>query len=99
MTDLRIQAGDGGVIFWVKIVPGSSRTAVSGLLDGMVKIRVSSPPERGKANRCLVDYLSRQLGLKKKDIEIMSGQRSPVKQIRVCGMDREGVLKKLGLKE
>ncbi len=86
-----------GVIFAAKIVPGSSQTIVCGLLDGMVKIKVSAPPEKGKANRCLLDFLAKQLGVKKKAVSIISGQSSPVKQVQVLGLSAETLLKKLDL--
>ena len=88
---------NGGVIFAAKIVPGSSQTIVCGLLDGMVKIKVSAPPEKGKANRCLLDFLAKQLGVKKKAVSITSGQSSPVKQVQVLGVSAETLLKKLNL--
>ena len=88
---------NGGVIFAAKIVPGSSQTIVCGLLDGMVKIKVSAPPEKGKANRCLLDFLAKQLGVKKKTVSIISGQSSPVKQVQVLGLSAETLLKKLDL--
>lgn len=88
---------NGGMIFAAKIVPGSSQTIVCGLLDGMVKIKVSAPPEKGKANRCLLDFLAKQLGVKKKAVSIISGQSSPVKQVQVLGVSAETLLKKLDL--
>ena len=39
MSDLIIQEVNSSVVFKVKAVPGSSRTAVGGLLDGMLKVR------------------------------------------------------------
>ena len=97
MDDSTIQKIDGGVVFSVKIVPGSSRTAVCGLLEGMLKIRVSAPPEKGKANRCLIEFLAKQLGVKKNAVSIISGQTNPVKRIKVLGIPAETVLKKLDL--
>ncbi len=64
-----IQESADGVTFTVKIVPGSSRTTVSGVLDTMIKIRVAAPPERGKANQCLIAFLAGQLGVRKNAIE------------------------------
>lgn len=80
----KIQQLQGGVVFTVKVVPGSSKTAVSGVYGGMLKVKVAAPPEKGKANQALIAYLSGKLGVKKNDIIIESGQTSPVKQIRVC---------------
>ena len=79
MSELELQADGDRIAFVAKIVPGSSRTAVVGLLDGMLKIKVAAPPEKGKANQCLIAFLAGQLGVKKKAITIVTGQTNPVK--------------------
>ena len=86
-----------GVVFTAKIVPGSSRTVIAGILGDMIKIRVAAAPEKGKANECLIAYLAEQLGVKKNAIEILSGHTNPVKQVRVAGISAAGLLAKLGL--
>jgi uncharacterized protein (TIGR00251 family) len=88
---------EGGVVFTVKIVPGSSRTGVSGLFDGMVKIKVSAPPEKGKANRCLVEFLAKQVGIKKNAVSIISGETNPVKDVRLLGVSAKEIGERLGL--
>lgn len=90
-----MQESAEGVVFGAKVVPGSSRTAICGLLDGMLKVRVSSPPEKGKANKCLVEYLSKILGVKKNAVKIISGERNPVKQVQVLGISRDILLERL----
>ena len=92
-----IQEAEGGVVFTAKIVPGSSRTSACGLLNGMLKIKISAAPEKGKANRALVGFLAKKLGVKKKAVSIISGQSNPVKQVQVLGISTETLLKKLNL--
>ena len=99
MAKPAIQESSGGVLFTAKVVPGSSRTMVAGVLEDMVKVRVAAAPEKGKANQCLVAFLADQLGVKKNDIEIVSGQTRPVKQVRVAGISAAELLEKLGLNE
>lgn len=57
----------------------------------MVKIKVAAPPEKGKANTALVDYLAGVLAVKKTAVSIVSGQTSPVKQISVEGIESDYV--------
>jgi len=97
MAELTIQDVDDGVIFTVKIVPGSSRTGICGLLDGMLKIKVSAAPRRGKANQCLLEFLAKQLAVKKNAVSIISGQTNPIKQVRALGISADALLKKLNL--
>ncbi len=97
MSEPAIQESLSGVVFSVKIVPGSSRTALAGLLGDMVKIRVAAPPEKGKANQCLIEFLATQLGVRRNAIEILAGQTSPTKQVRVAGISAKTLLERLGL--
>ena len=97
MSKPTIQEDANGVVFTAKIVPGSSRTTVAGVLDDMNKIRVAAPPEKGKANQCLVAFLAGELGVKKNQIDILAGQTNPVKQVRVAGISAATLLEKLGL--
>jgi uncharacterized protein (TIGR00251 family) len=98
MANPAIQEVDGDVVFTAKIVPGSSGpTRFCGLLDGMVKVKVSAAPEKGKANKCLLKFLSKQLDVKRNAISIISGQTSPVKHVQVLGISADILRKKLGL--
>ena len=97
MANLTIEEINGGVAFAVKIVPSSSRTTVCGLLAGVLKIKVSAPAEKGKANRCLFEFLAKQLGVKKNAIKIVSGKTNPVKGVQVLGISVRTLLKKLNL--
>ena len=97
MTGLEIQETKDGVVFTAKVVPASSRTSLSGLLGGMLKIKISAAPEKGKANQCLIEFLAKKLGVKKNAVSIISGQTSPVKQIQVLGVSAEMIIEKLRL--
>lgn len=97
MANLRIEEVAGGVVFTVKVVPGSSRNAVCGLLDGMVKVKISAAPEKGKANQCLVGFLAKIIGVKKNAVRIVAGKTNPVKSVEVVGVSGDEVVEKLAL--
>ena len=98
MSNPAIQEIDGGVVFTAKIVPGSSGpTRFCGLLDGMVKVKVSAAPEKGKANKCLLKFLAKQLDVKRNAISIISGQTSPVKHVQILGISADMLMEKLRL--
>jgi len=90
-----IKCCDGGVVLSVKVVPGSSKTAVVGELNGMLKVKLSAPPERGKANQCLIEFLAKRLDVKKNTISIVSGHTNPVKRVQIAGVAIEDVLNKI----
>ncbi len=100
MGNLKIEEHNEGAVFTAKIVPGSNgQTRICGLLDEMLKVKVSAAPEKGKANQCLIKFLSKQLGVKKNAVSIISGTTSPVKHVQVSGMSADTLLKKLNLNE
>jgi len=74
---------DGRIVFNVKVVPGSSKTVIAGLYNGMIKLRLAAAPEKGKANQALIELLSDKLNIPKSHIVITSGLTSKVKQISV----------------
>ena len=82
-------------MFGAKVVPGSSKTAISGVLNGMLKVKVSAPPEKGKANQALIEFLVKNLGVPKKAVAIVSGQSSPIKQVEVLGIAEDVLRSKL----
>jgi uncharacterized protein (TIGR00251 family) len=96
MEQLKIQQSANAVIFSVKVVPRSSKTAIAGLLGGMLKIKLAAAPEKGKANESLVEFLADTLGVKRNTITITSGHTSPVKTIQITGVTSAAILQKLG---
>jgi len=89
MEGMDIQQFDDAVLIKAKVVPGSSRTSVVGVLNGMLKIKVSAAPEKGKANQSLVKFLAKELGVKTKCVTIVSGLTNPIKQIRIESISAE----------
>ena len=63
----------------VKVVPGASRTEVTGWHGDAIKIRVKAPPVDGKANEAVVAYLAEKLGLKQNLITLVTGETSRLK--------------------
>ncbi len=65
--------------FFVK--PSSSKNSIEGLFNDEIKIKICAPPEKNKANKELIKFLSNKLRIPKKDIKIISGIQSNHKQI------------------
>ena len=86
---------EGAVVFAVKVVPGSSRTAIAGELDGMLKVKVSAPPEKGKANKELCAFLAKELGVKKNAVTVTAGMTNPIKTLNIEGVTSVEIAEKL----
>lgn len=70
----------------VKVTTKQPQTRLLGLrLDGTIKIAVAAAPERGKANKELLSFIAKGLGLAKDQIRISAGLSSPLKVIALDG--------------
>lgn len=76
----------------VKAVPGAKRDEVVGRLGERLKVRVSQPPEGGKANRAICELLAEELGVRPSAVTIVRGQSSAEKTVRVEGVSAAAVL-------
>jgi uncharacterized protein (TIGR00251 family) len=75
-----------GYILRLTVVPGASRTEVAGILGDRLKVRVAAPPEKGAANRKLLDFLAKRLGLPKKAVRLTAGGQSREKVVEVLDL-------------
>jgi uncharacterized protein (TIGR00251 family) len=85
MTDgsVSMRVSDGGVSFRVRVKPGGRRDRLVGAYGGALKVEVSAPPERGKANSAVKKLLAKTLDVPQSAIEILSGETSQDKSIRI----------------
>ena len=96
MCEVRYKETKDSLIIFAKIVPGSSKTSIEGLLDGMLKVKIAAQPEKGKANKELRSFLAKKLGVKKRDISVISGHTNPLKQLEIKMADKT-ILEKLDI--
>jgi hypothetical protein len=67
----------------VRVHPGASREAVALLPDGSLDVRLRARAIEGRANAGLVELLADRLGLRQRDVEIVAGERSRQKRVRL----------------
>ena len=80
----------------IKVVPGASRTGISGWLGDSLKVRVSQPPEKGKANAAVEAMLCRALDLPTGSVKVVAGRTSQHKIIEITGLGDAEVRRQLG---
>lgn len=95
---LRITETENGIRFEVKVQPKSSQNQITGIVEGVMKIRLTSPPVDGKANQALINMLSKIVDVPKKSITIIRGETSTNKLIQISGVDKETLLYRAGIK-
>jgi len=79
----RLQS-EGRLALSIRVIPKSQRTQWAGeMADGALKVRLAAVPEKGKANEELIRFLAGEFGLRRVQVEIVSGETNPHKQIRL----------------
>ncbi len=79
----------------LRVHPRATRNEVMGFTDGVLQVRVSAPPIKGKANKELITFLSRLLGVGKSQIDIIGGHTTRDKVIAINGLSQEDIMKRL----
>ncbi len=96
MRKFKLHNGKHGAALTVRVTPRARKNEVGGILeDGTVRIRIQEPPVDGKANRALVVFLSKVLGVRKNQIEIVAGQKGLDKIVTVDDMTAQEVEKRI----
>jgi len=81
-----------GTILPVRAQAGARKNEIHGVQDGMLKVSVTQAPERGKANKAIAALLAKALGLRKSQIELLTGHTSPKKQFLIRQTTPEDLL-------
>lgn len=80
----------------VKVVPNASRDEVVGWLGEALKLRVTAPPEKGKANRVVEKLLAERLGLPAVAVQVVKGRAASLKILAIEGMEEAELKQRLG---
>jgi uncharacterized protein (TIGR00251 family) len=80
----------------VHLQPGAKRSEIVGFREGVLYVKVTSPPQKGQANRALAELMAQTLKVHKSAIDIIRGQSSRSKVIAIQGLTSEGVKDILG---
>ncbi len=79
----------GAVTFKVRVQPRASRSEIAGEHAGALKLRVAAPPVDGKANEECCRFIAKAMGVSVSSVEIISGESSRDKIIRVHGVSAD----------
>jgi hypothetical protein len=80
----------------IRAQPRASRTEIAGEYGGALKIRLAAPPVDGGANRELVRFLAKAVGVPTSAVTVVSGESSRNKVVEIEGADPASVLAVLG---
>ncbi|MEK6536722.1 MAG: DUF167 domain-containing protein [Actinomycetota bacterium] len=70
-----------GTLLKLRVTPGAKKSEIMGEAGGRLRIRLQAPPVEGKANRELLRFIARELGLKKNRVALAGGEKSREKTV------------------
>ena len=84
-----------GLVLSIRVQPGARKNSIQGVHDGALKVSVQAAPEDGKANDAIMELLKKSLGIKRNQIEMLSGQTSRNKKILIRELKLEELEQKI----
>lgn len=88
---LWIQEKENTVLLKIHVNPRSSKNQVTGLHGDALNIKITAPAVEGKANKALIEFLAEYFGVKKKQVEIKSGDKSREKVVALTDVSIKDV--------
>jgi uncharacterized protein (TIGR00251 family) len=84
-----------GTILPVHAQPGARRNAILGERAGALRVAVTAPPEKGKANAAIQSFLAESLGCRPSQVRIVSGEVSRQKRFLIGGLDPDELRRRI----
>ncbi len=73
------------LIIDIYVQPGAKISQIIGIHGERLKIKISSPPVDGKANHEVIEFFSQLLNISRRDISLVSGEKSRNKRVKIIG--------------
>ncbi len=92
----RFHNGKSGAALAIRVTPRASRDEIAEVMpDGSIRVRLTAPPVEGKANKALIKFLAKVLGVAPSRLEIIAGETGRDKLVSVLDMDAETAQRKI----
>ena len=79
---------NGSVRVTIRVVPRASKSEIVGMVDGVLKVRITAPPVDGAANAEIIKLFSKTFGVSRSDVTIVSGETSRNKRIIIANLSQ-----------
>ncbi|MGI6294723.1 MAG: DUF167 domain-containing protein [Armatimonadota bacterium] len=83
-------------ILRLHVTPRGSRNEITGWRDDVLCIKITAPPVEGAANAAIVKFVADKLSVRKSQIELVSGDKSREKTLKVVGLTESDIRRRLG---
>ena len=91
-----LSADPRGAVIALLVQPRASRNQLVGTQGEELKVRLTSPPVDGAANKCCCEYFAKLLGVAKGAVELLAGETSRHKRLLVRGVTVDEVERVVG---
>lgn len=81
-----------GAVFEVRVHPRAKRTAITGILDGRVKLALASPPVEGRANEELQRFFAKIFKVTRSAVVLLAGEHARNKRVLIAERDVAAIL-------
>ena len=81
----------------LKVIPNAPRNEIAGWLGDVLKVKIHAPALEGRANDALLDFLATELGIHRRDLTLLRGDKSRQKIVRLATLDEITVRQRLGI--
>lgn len=92
-----LKADARGVRLTIRVIPRAAKSAVAGIRDNALLVRLNAPPVDGAANEALVALLAERCGVPGRAIAIAHGAKGRLKTVTIEGVTADAVAKRLGV--
>lgn len=97
MKDIKVSKKSGTLLLSVRVQTRAASNEIVGSYNGALKVRVTAPPLKNRANRQLLEFLAKCLNLPPRNVFLVHGQKSKNKTVGVQGLSREELLERVAL--
>ncbi len=73
------------------VTPRGSKNQIIGWRDDVLCVKITAPPVEGAANAAIVKFVADQLGIRKSQVELISGDKSREKTLRIEGLSESDI--------
>jgi uncharacterized protein (TIGR00251 family) len=98
VASLTLRQAATGVRMDIRVMPRSARTAIEGVRDGRLVVRVTAPPVDDAANEAVVAAIAALLDLPGRAVRIVSGATARNKTVEVAGLDAETLRRRIAIR-
>jgi uncharacterized protein (TIGR00251 family) len=79
----------------LRVVPNARRSEVVGQHGDALRVKIAAPALDGRANEALLEFIAETLGLPRREVRLINGEKSRDKLIEIEGLDEAEALTRL----